>query len=32
VWLDAGVLEYDEPVAVDELVDTSVVDELVAGG
>lgn len=31
VWLDAEVLEYSEPIPADEVVDTSVVDEVLAG-
>jgi NitT/TauT family transport system substrate-binding protein len=32
VWIDAGdILDYDEPLPVEDVVDTSVVDELVGG-
>lgn len=32
VWLDAGdVLEYEEPIPAEDVVDTSVVDEVLAG-
>lgn len=31
MWIDAGVLEYGEPIAADDVVDTTVVDDVLEG-